>query len=195
MSGSSSPLLFLGPEASPLRQWLRDAGEDVIAVEAPIDAGFVVENRIAFLVSYGYRHILKSDVLSLLPGRAVNLHISYLPFNRGADPNLWSLLEDSPRGVSIHFLDEGIDTGAVIAQKRVEFDFAVDTLATSYAKLQIEIQQLFREIWPDLRAGRCRGTPQSGAGSVHRSKDRARVEHLLTQGWNTPISELLGQSR
>ncbi|MCL0081308.1 hypothetical protein M1N64_03665 [Peptococcaceae bacterium] len=44
-------------------------------------------------------------------GRAINLHISFLPWNRGADPNFWSFIENAPVGVSIHYLDEGIDTG------------------------------------------------------------------------------------
>src|SRR4051812_27787613 len=63
-----------------------------------------------FLVSYGYRHIIGADILAQFPRRAVNLHISYLPWNRGSDPNLWSLLDGTPTGVTIHYLEAGIDT-------------------------------------------------------------------------------------
>ena len=38
------------------------------------------------------------------------MHISYLPFNRGAHPNYWSFKDNSPKGVTIHFIDNGIDT-------------------------------------------------------------------------------------
>jgi len=37
-----------------------------------------------------------------------------------ADPNVWSFIEKTPKGVSIHYLDAGIDTGDIIAQKLVE---------------------------------------------------------------------------
>jgi methionyl-tRNA formyltransferase len=40
------------------------------------------------VVSFGYRHILRSDLLQSLKRPAVNLHIAYLPHNRGAHPNL-----------------------------------------------------------------------------------------------------------
>ncbi len=52
----------------------------------------------------------------------INLHISFLPWNRGAHPNFWSFYDDTPKGVTIHLIDEGIDTGAIIYQKEITFD-------------------------------------------------------------------------
>ena len=56
------------------------------------------------IVSFGYRHLLRSDSIAAVGGNAVNLHISMLPWNRGADPNLWSWLENTPRGASMHWM-------------------------------------------------------------------------------------------
>src|SRR5690606_983365 len=70
------------------------------------------------LVSFGYRHILKD-----LSVPAVNIHISMLPWNRGADPNFWSWLDHTPKGVTVHLMDQGIDTGPIIAQREVAFGF------------------------------------------------------------------------
>ena len=50
------------------------------------------------LVSFGYRFILPGDLLARFPDRAVNLHIAYLPWNRGAHPNVWSAYEGTPAG-------------------------------------------------------------------------------------------------
>lgn len=183
-------ILFLGPEDSPLKAWLEQCGEDVIQTSDKIDAEFVGKYKIRFLISYGYRHILKKDVLDQLQDRAINLHISFLPWNRGADPNLWSILEDTPRGVTIHYLDEGVDTGDIIAQKNVALNFTNDTLSTSYKKLQTEIQQLFKENWLQIKSGKCHRSKQVVPGSCHRAKDRQAVEHLLKNGWDTPISSL-----
>ncbi|MEW6709539.1 MAG: formyltransferase family protein [Candidatus Riflebacteria bacterium] len=195
MKSEDAPILFVGPEQSPLLEWLRQNEKNVLATGDKIDQDFIVSRQVWFLISYGYRHIIKKDVLDLLPGRAINLHISYLPFNRGADPNLWSILEGTPAGVTIHYLDEGVDTGDIIVQKPVELDFEHDTLATSYERLQHEIQALFRQHWPEIRAGKCQPKPQTGTGTAHKVKDRSAVEHLLIEGWNTPIARLAGLLR
>ncbi len=195
MKSEDVPILFVGPEQSPLLEWLRQNEKNVLATSDKIDQAFIVSRQIWFLISYGYRHIIKKDVLDLLPGRAINLHISYLPFNRGADPNLWSILEGTPAGVTIHYLDEGVDTGDIIVQKPVKLDFEHDTLATSYDRLQHEIQSLFRQHWPEIRAGKCQPKPQTRTGTAHKVKDRSAVEHLLTEGWNTPIARLAGLLR
>jgi len=41
------------------------------------------------VISYGYRHILKKEIIESSKAPIVNLHISYLPWNRGAHPNFW----------------------------------------------------------------------------------------------------------
>ena len=84
-------ILFLGPEDSPLIAWLRAQGEDVAQTSDALSTDVVSNRGYSFLISYGYRHILRNDILSLFPDKAINLHISYLPWNRGADPNFWSL--------------------------------------------------------------------------------------------------------
>lgn len=183
-----STVLFLGEANSPLLAWLREQGEAVIQTNSKISVEFVEHNNIFFIVSYGYRHILKKDILELFPSRAINLHISYLPWNRGADPNFWSFVEDTPKGITIHYLDEGVDTGDIIVQKEIEFDSDRETLSTSYEKLQAAIQDLFKEAWPAIKSGKCPRQKQFGIGSTHKTKDKDGLLHLLTDGWNTPVS-------
>ena len=180
-------ILFLGPEDSSLLAWLQGQGERVIQTSDKVTTKFLNDEELTFLISYGYRHILGKEVLSKFPDRAINLHISYLPWNRGADPNLWSFVEDSPKGVTIHYLDEGVDTGDIIVQKKMEFDSDSETLATSYEKLQSAMQKLFKLNWNEVRNGSCKRKKQIGQGSSHRLKDKDSVCRLLTDGWNTPV--------
>ncbi len=182
--------MFLGEINSPLFIWLSKQEKSVIQTSDKITAEFIDRNNVEFLVSYGYRHILKADVLNKLPFKAVNLHISYLPWNRGADPNLWSFITGSPKGATIHYLDEGVDTGDVIAQKEMEFKSDNETLATTYEKLQSEIQELFKYHWAKIKTGECKGHKQKGKGSLHKLKDKECLSHLLPDGWNTRISLL-----
>jgi methionyl-tRNA formyltransferase len=182
-------VLFLGTSDSPLVEYLKSVGDEVIATMDVIDVEFLNAHSPDFIVSYGYRHIIKKDVLDRYTDRAINLHIAYLPWNRGADPNFWSFVEDTPKGVTIHYLDEGIDTGDIIAQRKVAFS-ETDTLRTSYNRLQQEIQSLFKEHWADIRTGKCNREKQKGNGTHHRLKDKERLSHLLTNGWDTPITVL-----
>lgn len=70
------------------------------------------------VLSYFYPFILKDEQLDKIK-RGINCHISYLPYNRGAMPNIWAIVDKTPAGVTIHELDTGIDTGRIIAQHEV----------------------------------------------------------------------------
>ena len=183
-------ILFLGDDVSPLLKWLISVEGFVMQTSEKITTELIHSNNINFIVSYGYRHILGKDILDLLPDRAINLHISYLPFNRGTDPNFWSFVENTPKGVTIHYLDEGIDTGDVIVQERVEFDTKQETLATSYEKLQLTMQDLFKQNWQDIKTIKCKRQKQVGKGTSHKVKDKRRLNHLLEDGWDTLLCVL-----
>ncbi len=178
-------VLFLGRLDSPLIGWLRSQDCAVASTDAPILAENV--STFDFLVSFGYRHILKKDVLDRFPRAAVNCHMSLLPWNRGADPNYWSFADDTPKGVTVHFMNEGLDKGDIIAQREIRFaGGSGETLRSTYAKLNIELVALFKECWPAIRDGRARSVPQKGAGSYHRAD---QMPNLLL-GWDTPVCEL-----
>ena len=188
-------VLVVGKMPSPVTLIIRDNGCRVSEWAAPINVEYLKGNSIDFLVSYGYRHIIQKPVIEHLQGRIVNLHISLLPWNRGADPNLWSFLEDTPKGVTIHYVDEGLDTGDIIAQKELFFDEEYETLATTYEKLNDAIVELFREYWPKIMDGQVQRLKQPVSGSSHRLEDKRRFEHLLAErGWNTPVKELVAKA-
>jgi methionyl-tRNA formyltransferase len=190
-------ILFLGPADSPVFTWLKEQGEDIVATTEKITAAYVQENHVTFLISYGYRHILKSDILNLFPDRAINLHISYLPYNRGADPNFWSFIEGTPKGVTIHHLDPGVDTGDIIVQQELLFDLTQDeTLGSTYQKLHVAIQALFFQSWHAIKNQTSSRRPQVGEGTTHRVKDKEPLQHLLEKdGWNTKVSILASSHR
>jgi methionyl-tRNA formyltransferase len=144
-----------------------------------------------FIVSYGYSYLLQRPIVKRFERRAINLHIALLPWNRGADPNLWSYLENTPKGVSIHFIDEGLDTGDVLAQSELALGND-ETLRSSYEKLSAAIEDLFKVHWPAMRLGDLPARRQASGGSFHRKADRKPYDHLLVQGWDTPVSRIAG---
>ncbi len=184
-------ILILGPERSAIKSFISSIGDTVRFTEDKLTANSKQVEWSDFLISYGYRYIVKTDVLDLFPQKAINLHISYLPWNRGADPNLWSFLDDTPKGVTIHYLEKGLDTGAILAQKEI-VHHPDDTLRTSYERLAEIIELLFIQVWPDIRAGRQKAIPQPQGGTSHRLRDSKAYEQLLTQAWDTPVADLIG---
>lgn len=186
-------ILMLGPQRPGLASFIESRGDAVKSAEDKITADSEPVRWADFLISYGYRHLIKPEVLELFPRRAINLHISYLPFNRGADPNLWSFLEDTPKGVTIHYLDRGLDTGDMLARREVRHH-PDDTLRASYDRLTEAIERLFMQVWPDIREGNAEAMPQPEGGTVHRLNDKKRYESLLRLGWDTPVAELIGRA-
>lgn len=184
-------VLFLGPEDSPIFTWLIKRNENVYSTIDKLTIDYIRENQFHFLISYGYRYVLKKEILDLFPNRAINLHISYLPYNRGADPNFWSFIDNTPKGVSIHYLDEGIDTGDLIVQKELFFDSS-ETLSSSYQKLQAEIQNLFFKNWDFIKDEKMKRRSQVGIGTTHKIKDMEPLLYLIEkEGWDTNISVLV----
>ena len=183
-------ILLLGPYKEHLVNYLLSFGDKVIHFDDEVQPSQFIEGNFDFIISYGYRYIIPSHVVSFYEGKLINLHISYLPWNRGADPNLWSFLDDTPKGVTIHYIDEGLDTGDIIVQEKMFFS-KNETLSSSYLKLALEIENLLVRVWPLIRIGKNKRSRQLGKGSYHRSVDKNAYLHLLTDGWDTPISFLI----
>ena len=125
-----------------------------------------------------FDYILRPPFLSLFPKRVVNLHPSLLPWNRGQYPNVWSIIEGTPAGTTLHYIDAGIDTGEILAQREIAIE-PVDTGESLYRKLEQASFDLFRECWPALKAGTLPPLAQSReAGTVHRARDVDAIDRI-----------------
>lgn len=137
-----------------------------------------------WIISYGYRHIISPQIINAIKNPIINLHISFLPFNRGAYPNYWSFKENTPKGVSIHFIDSGIDTGPILIQKKCTFTKS-DTLATSYLQLKSAIEELFYASFDKIITQKIVATPQTRQGTFHKKNDLPD-----DVDWNTNINDI-----
>lgn len=71
-----------------------------------------------FLLLLWWPHILKNKTINEFDF-VINLHPSLLPYGKGKYGYFWSILNNEPFGASLHLVDEGIDTGEVLAQKEI----------------------------------------------------------------------------
>jgi len=134
------------------------------------------------IVSYGYSYILKSDFIDNCGCPIINLHIAYLPYNKGAHPNFWSFYDGTPSGVSIHLIDSGIDTGPILYQKKVKF-YQEKTFVDTYKRLKKEIEDLFIENIQFIIKKEWTERKQVGKGTLHYIKDLPKE----FRGWDTLI--------
>ena len=111
--------LFLGynRKKTKLIKLLEAKGYKVTNINRKISFSDIDNNNL--YISFGYRKIISKKIIQRAKRPIINLHLSFLPFNRGAHPNFWSFIEDTPSGVSIHEIDDGVDTGPIIFQKKL----------------------------------------------------------------------------
>src|SRR5919197_6304097 len=86
-------------------------------------ADWLLLRGVDLVVLAGYMHLLTSEFLERFPERVVNVHPSLLPEFPGAhaiDDALAAGVETT--GVTVHYVDDGLDTGAVIRQEAVEVE-------------------------------------------------------------------------
>ena len=116
--------------------------------------------------------ILKDDVIRAFEGRLLNIHLGLSPYYRGAGTNFWPLVNRQPEyvGATIHYIDEGIDTGPMVAHVRPEIRPGDGGHDLGNRTIIAATRTLARAASLHV-AGRLQGVPQAGAGRVYYRKD------------------------
>ena len=124
-----------------------------------------------YILGIHFPLIIPRDVLSLPSIGVLNLHPAFLPYNRGWHNSAWAMLDGTPYGATLHFMNEGVDTGDIVHQKQV-LSAPDDTGNSLYRKALAAEVETFIEAWPRLLSGNPPRTPQDpAAGTAHRKRD------------------------
>ena len=131
----------------------------------------------AIVIAYGL--ILPAAILSAPRLGCLNIHMSLLPRWRGAAP-IQRAIEagDAHSGVSIMQMDEGLDTGSVLATEAVPIT-PETTGGTLHDELAVVGARMIVEVLDGLRTGSVEATPQSEAGATYAKKidrDQGRLD-------------------
>tara|TARA_B100000315_G_C14561349_1_gene580735 strand:- start:486 stop:1058 length:573 start_codon:yes stop_codon:yes gene_type:complete len=161
-------------------------GDQVLIHFDRFDIDFVKNNKIDFIVSDRYQYIVSADIINLIEGNAINTHPSMLPLQRGYQPNFFSIYYNTRKGVTIHKMDEGLDTGDILVQQELFFN-EEDTLRTSHYICRKTIVYLFCSNWYNIKNGKIKSTPQDKNGNMNNKSDFERIFSKFTKGWDTKI--------
>lgn len=127
--------------------------------------------QLDMVLSIHFPYLVPPDALAVARDGWVNLHPAYLPYNRGWHTPTWAILDGAPVGATLHFMDEGLDTGDIVHQRQLEVSPG-DTADSLYGRLKTLELEVLREAWPRLRDGSYVRKPQDpNAGSSHRKQD------------------------
>ena len=184
-------VLILSPYPQEIIKILEKNQDNYLIYNEKLKISFLKKNKIEFIISYGYKYLITKDIIDLFKGKIINLHISFLPFNRGYYPNLWSHLEGSPSGVTIHLINEQIDGGEILLQKKVEIDPKKHSFRSSYLILRKEIEILLKSNWKFLKLGEIPGKISINKGSYKNKKDGDEILQLFDEGWDTKITKAI----
>jgi len=139
------------------------------------------------LVVAAYGLLLPRALLEAGRYGALNIHASLLPRWRGAAPIQRALLAgDGETGVSIMQMDAGLDTGPVLAQKRIPI-VPDDDAGALHDKLAVLGAEAIVAALDDIEAGRARAVPQPEDGVTYAAKIDKRDTRL---DWSRPASGL-----
>lgn len=111
-------------------------------------------------ISMSYDQIVKQPLLGTAPLGFLNCHAGRLPFYRGRSVINWAILNDEKEiGLTIHFLDEGIDTGDIVSQRTLPILWE-DDYASVLAKVNDAFPAMLAETVRGLADGSLRRTAQ-----------------------------------
>ena len=183
-------LLTNNVNAIPLYLWLKE--RTVVSIYS--DKIYVSQLEVLkprLIISYNYNFIISKDIIDFMQGNIINMHISYLPYNRGFSPNIWSFIDDTPKGVTIHKLSEKLDEGDIIYQREMFFDTARETFVSTYDKLNEQIVELFIENWDEINNSTYTTKAQIGTGTKHSLADLIKLQNSIMFTWDDNIQHFL----
>jgi len=129
-------------------------------------------------------YVIKTPLLTLPSQGFLNFHPSYLPYNRGKNPNFWSLIEQTPFGVTLHWIDAEVDSGEIAYRHLIPSTWE-DTGQSLYERAQEEIVRLFADHVDEIWNGE---TPRRRPLAIGRPRRAAELHPASEIALDAPVA-------
>ncbi|MGE0629589.1 MAG: formyltransferase family protein [Hyphomicrobiaceae bacterium] len=138
--------------------------------------------KIDLVVSSFFDQIFKPEFIAMPRLGIVNVHIAPLTDHRGPMPVIFGCLADPPVfGVSLHYVESGIDTGPLLATEHFQLRHTASVL-TMMRELQTRGMEALAGLLPEIEAGRVRPIPQAG-GAYQGFPAQTDISALYSRGY------------
>lgn len=166
MSGLSKDKIFYGDKINSL---------ETISILKDLKIDYVLGIHFPFIIS--------EKVLAIPKIGFLNLHPAYLPFNKGWHTPTWAILDKTPYGASLHFMNNNLDSGDIVHQKMLKISPS-DTAHTLYQKvLKLEFE-VFKESFNELLSLNPKRIHQVDEGTKHTKNDLKRMQEIQLQEYS-----------
>lgn len=205
---NDTPTILLrdGPLGTRVEPWLRSKeGVKVVTAtnrkiskdrhesKSSMTVDEILKSDPRLLLSAGYRHIVPRCVLEEIE-ITLNCHTSYLPYARGANSNVWSIIEDGPVGVTIHEMIQEVDAGPLVAQRYVPV-YPDDNGRSLYIRLIDATVGLLQDEWLAIREGTYDTTNNPiEHGSYHKSSEFQNLCEIDLE-LEAPVADVIDKLR
>lgn len=125
-----------------------------------------------------WRFLVNQELIEIPKYGVINFHMGYLPFNRGANPNVWSIIENTTPGCTIHKINKDIDSGWILAQKKVDY-YPEDTAKDLYFRIFDNFLKLFKKKWIEIKKNKFKGKKiDINKGTIHYRKQFKNISKI-----------------
>ncbi|MFA5974542.1 MAG: methionyl-tRNA formyltransferase [Elusimicrobiota bacterium] len=181
-------------KSSPVKEAALRLGLPLLQPEKAGEPGFqnaVRQMSPDFGLAVAYGKLLPKSLLEIPKHGFLNVHFSLLPAYRGAAPIQWALINgETKTGVTLFWLDEGMDTGPVFLQRELPIlpEDDAESLREKLVALGLDVLD---EAIRELSLGRQTAVPQAGPASKAPmlKKEDGRID------WSRPAQAILNQLR
>ena len=140
-------------------------------------------------ISMSFNQIFKSKIINLIKYKIINCHAGKLPFYRGRNSLNWVLINDEKDfGITVHYVDEGIDTGDIILQKIFQITDS-DNYETILKKAYVECANILYEAVSMFKKGNVNAYKQKELANTG-SYFSKRIEGDEILNWNQTSREV-----
>lgn len=147
-------------------------------------AGWIEGLNPDLIVVFSMSQLLKDDILKIPRLGVINLHPSFLPNYRGANPDFWQYydMEMNP-GATVHYVDAGEDTGDIIYQERVNIPLGTKSPARLDKLIgELGVSLMLRAI-DAIAQGNVPRIPQPAQSPTVRARNLKPEEHTQIIDW------------
>ena len=149
----------------------------------------IIELNPKLIVVYS-TSILKKELINAFPKRIINLHAGLSPYYRGSGTNFYPFYDKRLDcvGMTVHYIDAGIDSGEIVLQGRPELEAGDNTHSVGCKCVLVGVELMKKVVEHWLEFGECRSRKQAKVeGSLHLMKDFSEekikaVNRLLEEG-------------
>src|SRR3712207_4626133 len=169
---------------SPVKELAIEYDIEVLQPEKASDTEFVDKIRDInpdLIVVIAFGQILKKDLLDIPRLGCINVHVSILPKYRGAAPINWVLINGEKKtGVTIMFMDEGLDTGDIIECKEFDLDTQINA-GELHDIMMVEGAELLVKVVKNLESGNYTRTVQDHSKHTYAPRSEEHTSELQSR--------------